>query len=87
MTNRIAVVTGATGGLGTAMCRALAAQGRKVVGTHLPGEESTAQTKDWQATLSEEGIDAAIYPLDVTDFEGCKRSLPLLNRIWAPSTF
>lgn len=72
MTNRIAVVTGAAGGLGTAMCKALADQGRKVVGTHLPGTEFTAQAEQWQADLREQGIDVAIYPLDVTDFAGCQ---------------
>ncbi|KPQ30488.1 MAG: acetoacetyl-CoA reductase [Marinobacter excellens HL-55] len=72
MTNRIAVVTGAAGGLGTAMCKALADQGRKVVGTHLPGTAFTAQAEQWQADLREQGIDVAIYPLDVTDFAGCQ---------------
>lgn len=72
MSNRIAVVTGATGGLGTAMCKALASQGRTVVGTHLPGEDFTAQAKQWQADLSNEGIEVVIYPLDVTDFEHCQ---------------
>ncbi|QBM18394.1 acetoacetyl-CoA reductase [Marinobacter sp. JH2] len=82
MTNRIAVITGANGGLGTAMSKALAAQGRKVVGTHLPGEE--AQANDWQANLREEGIDAAIYALDVTDFEGCKAFVAAVEQDLGP---
>lgn len=72
MTHRIAVVTGAAGGLGSAMCKALADQGCKVVGTHLPGAEFTAQAKQWQADLCEQGIDVAIYPVDVTDFVDCQ---------------
>ncbi|MBK1885718.1 MULTISPECIES: acetoacetyl-CoA reductase [Marinobacter] len=84
MTNRIAVVTGAAGGLGTAMCKALAAQGRKVVGTHLPGEEFTAKAKDWQASLREDGVDVAIYPLDVTDFEGCKAFVAAVEQDLGP---
>ncbi|MBZ0335609.1 acetoacetyl-CoA reductase [Marinobacter sp. AL4B] len=82
MTNRIAVITGANGGLGTAMSKALAAQGRKVVGTHLPGEE--AQANDWQANLREEGIDAAIYALDVTDFDGCKAFVAAVEQDLGP---
>ncbi|MBR9869894.1 MAG: acetoacetyl-CoA reductase [Gammaproteobacteria bacterium] len=82
MTNRIAVITGANGGLGTAMTKALAAQGRKVVGTHLPGEE--AQANDWQANLREEGIDAAIYALDVTDFDGCKAFVAAVEQDLGP---
>ncbi|MBJ6136116.1 acetoacetyl-CoA reductase [Marinobacter litoralis] len=82
MTNRIAVITGANGGLGTAMTKALAAQGRKVVGTHLPGEE--AQANDWQANLREEGIDVAIYALDVTDFDGCKAFVAAVEQDLGP---
>lgn len=84
MSNRIAVVTGATGGLGTAMCKALASQGRTVVGTHLPGEEFTAQAKQWQADLNKEGIEVAIYPLDVTDFEHCQSFVQAVEKEQGP---
>ncbi|TVT33380.1 acetoacetyl-CoA reductase [Marinobacter vinifirmus] len=84
MSNRIAVVTGATGGLGTAMCKALASQGRTVVGTHLPGEDFTAQAKQWQADLSNEGIEVVIYPLDVTDFEHCQSFVQAVEKEQGP---
>lgn len=72
MTNRIAVVTGATGGLGTSMCQALVDQGRKVIGTHLPNEQATAQAQDWQQTMKSQGYTVELYPLDVADYEGCQ---------------
>lgn len=72
MTNRIAVVTGATGGLGTAICKALVQQGRKVVASHLPGESFTSEARQWSDEMKKDGYDIAIYPLDVTDFEGCR---------------
>ena len=38
MTQRIALVTGAVGGLGTAICKSLAAAGVRVVGNFFPGD-------------------------------------------------
>lgn len=84
MNQRIAVVTGAVGGLGTAMCKALADQGRKVVGSHLPGDEFTAAARDWQAGLREEGYDVAIYPLDVTDFNSCQSFVESVEKEQGP---
>lgn len=69
MTKRVAVVTGAQGGLGESMCKALSDQGRKVVGSYLPTQESEAIA--WQAEMKTAGYDVAIYPLDVTDYDHC----------------
>ena len=69
MTQRVAVVTGAQGGLGESMCKAMADQDRRVVGSFLPGSEAEAQT--WQAQMKEAGYDVAIYPLDVADYDQC----------------
>ena len=69
MTQRVAVVTGAQGGLGESMCKAMCDQDRRVVGSYLPGAESEAQS--WQADMKAAGYDVAIYPLDVTDYDHC----------------
>ena len=69
-TRRVAVVTGGIGGLGTAMCRDLAAAGRQVVAAYYPAEEE--QAVHWRETQAGAGFDIAIYPLDVTDFESCQ---------------
>lgn len=71
MTRRIAVVTGARGGLGVSMCKALHDQGRQVVATYAPGLESKADAETWQHKMQESGYDVALYPLDVTDYDHC----------------
>ncbi|AZT82567.1 acetoacetyl-CoA reductase [Marinobacter sp. NP-4(2019)] len=72
MSTRVAVVTGAIGGLGSSMCKALISQGRAVIASHLPDTRSTEEGQKWQATMLEEGYETAIYPLDVTSFESCE---------------
>ena len=66
---RVAVVTGGIGGLGTAMCKALVAQGRTVVATYYPSQEELA--REWQDSRQAEGIAIHLYPVDVADFESC----------------
>lgn len=71
MTKRIAVVTGATGGLGVSMCKTLHDQGRQVVATYYPGEGCEEAAKTWQKQMQEEGYDLTIYPLNVADYDSC----------------
>lgn len=66
---RVAVVTGGIGGLGTAICKALVAQGRTVVATYYPAQEELA--REWQDSRQAEGFAIRIYPVDVADFESC----------------
>ncbi|MCG8519359.1 MAG: acetoacetyl-CoA reductase [Pseudomonadales bacterium] len=80
MSKRIAVVTGATGGLGTAMCKALVDQGRQVIASHLPGEADTQAAQAWQAEMNGAGYEVAILPLDVTDFEACSYFVATVER-------
>ena len=69
MTQRIAVVTGASGGLGETMCKAMIDQGHKVAGSYLPGTDADA--KNWQQSMLAAGYEVAIYPLDVTNYDNC----------------
>ena len=69
MSNRVALVTGGTGGLGTAICKALADAGVTVVGGTTRAEKGQA----WQASLKEEGYDVHFVAGDVTDFESCQK--------------
>ncbi|WP_293267900.1 acetoacetyl-CoA reductase [Neptunomonas sp.] len=73
MTQRIAIVTGANGGLGESMCKALVEQGRKVVGTFAPGHDAAAA--NWQEEMKQQGFDIIMKPVDVSDFNDCKRLL------------
>ncbi len=61
--SRIALVTGGTGGIGTAICRKLAAMGHSVA-TNYRNEE---KAKAWQAKLKAEGTEVTIVPGDVGD--------------------
>lgn len=69
MTQRIAVVTGANGGLGETMCKALADQGRKVIAVCFDKdvENSTA----WQAQMKQDGYDVSLVFADVSNYESC----------------
>lgn len=62
---RVALVTGATGGLGTAMCKKLHEDGYHVVGNYRTEEKAKA----WQEKLKAEGFDIELFYGDVADFE------------------
>ena len=64
MTSRVALVTGGTGGIGTAMVKRLARAGHRVA-TNYRNEE---KAREWQAALKADGIDCLIVPGDVADF-------------------
>lgn len=61
---KIAVVTGAAGAIGSAICRRLLEEGCLVVGTDLPGQR--LETLDKELSEGFEGY-FVTYPMDVTD--------------------
>ena len=63
MQSRVALVTGGTGGIGTAICKFLSQQGHRVATNYR--DEAKAQA--WQAQLKGEGIDVALVQGDVGD--------------------
>lgn len=68
MTQRIALVTGGMGGIGSAICRALADAGAKVVTTY----SRAGKEQEWLATQKAAGYDFAAYLCDVTDATACR---------------
>ncbi len=63
--DRIVLVTGATGGLGTAMCKELNKDGYRVAANYRNKEKAGA----WQKTMHDEGVEVQLFEGDVTDFE------------------
>ena len=61
---RVVLVTGATGGLGTAMCRKLHGDGYRVVGNFHTKEKADK----WGAAMKNDGCDVALFYGDVSDF-------------------
>jgi len=69
MTNKVALVTGAMGGLGTAICQAFAKEGCTVVANCLP---NFPQKDEWLAKQEELGFKFIAAEGDVSDYESCK---------------
>ena len=69
MTQKVALVTGAMGGLGTAICQSLAKDGMKVVANCLPG---FPEKDGWLAQQKELGFDFVAAEGDVSDYDSCK---------------
>ncbi len=62
MTSRVALVTGGTGGIGTAICKRLARAGHRVATNYRNEEKARA----WEQTMRAEGFDFTIVPGDVS---------------------
>ncbi|MEF8732222.1 MAG: acetoacetyl-CoA reductase [Candidatus Accumulibacter meliphilus] len=69
MTQRVALVTGAMGGLGTAICQELAKAGHKVVAAYHPEFD---KPDEWNKAMAEAGFNDFICVAgDVANFESC----------------
>ena len=65
-----AVVTGGIGGLGTDICKRLAADSNHIVSTYIPAEKEAADA--WKREREQEGITVELHECDVTDFDSCR---------------
>jgi acetoacetyl-CoA reductase len=77
---RVVLVTGATGGLGTAMCRKLYDDGYQVVANYRNEEKAV----EWQKKLHDEGYDIAIYYADVADYDSCGQMIAKIEKEIGP---
>lgn len=71
MSQTLALVTGGTGGLGTAMCRALSNAGHRVIANYFTGLGD--QATQWQSEQRTDGYEFIIAEGDVSDFDDCAR--------------
>ncbi len=69
MTNRVALVTGGNGGIGTEVCKYLAAIGYTVVSTCINADKENV--REWQESLQAEGYNVGWVECDVSNFEAC----------------
>lgn len=83
MTNsqRIAVVTGGTGGLGEAICRRLADDGLKVIALHSAGNSGVQQ---WLAAQQELGYNFDVGAVDVGNFAFCAQAVEAIRQKHGP---
>lgn len=80
MTKKVALVTGGTGGLGTAICRKLTDAGYRVVaGYNSGGKHEKAQA--WQAEQKKDGYEIDIAYGDVTDAQSCAQCVETVKEI------
>jgi NAD(P)-dependent dehydrogenase (short-subunit alcohol dehydrogenase family) len=85
MTQRVALVTGAMGGIGTAICQELAKAGHKVVAAYHPEFDKPAE---WTKAMSEAGFNDFICVAgDVSDYDSCVAWLPRPKPRRVRSTF
>lgn len=73
---RVALVTGGGGGIGTAICQRLAKDGFRVVTNY----RNLEKTQHWQEQMREQGYDFAIYPADVSDYKQCVDMVAAIER-------
>lgn len=69
MTDRLAIVTGGLGGLGTEFCRHLALRGHRVVAADLG--DNAERVEAWKNAIGESGKRCHFLALDVSDHAAC----------------
>lgn len=82
MTKRLALVTGGTGGIGTAVCRSLYLQGHDVVAGYHPSEQETAFV--WREARAGDGHDIGLVSADVSSFEDSARMVAEVEERFGP---
>jgi acetoacetyl-CoA reductase len=75
LNGKVALVTGGTGGIGTAICTTLAKAGCRVVATYVHEEHA----QEWKKQMADAGHDVAIVKCDVSSFDDCKAMGDKLN--------
>jgi acetoacetyl-CoA reductase len=80
MTSRVALVTGGTGGIGTAICQYLADQGHRVATNY----RDEAKALAWREKMLARGCDVAIFPGDVSDAASAEQMVHAVEAALGP---
>jgi len=80
MTSRVALVTGGTGGIGTAICKRLARAGHRVATNYRNEEKARA----WQSQMAAEGITVALAKGDVSSPQDAEAMVREVERQLGP---
>ncbi len=79
MSKKIALITGGIGGIGTAVCQRLAADGCQVVASYYPAEKEAAEA--WLEARKAEGMDVSLAPCDVASAEDSARMVEEIGQV------
>lgn len=82
MTKRVALVTGGNGGIGSAICRELAARGNLVVAGYFPPEKESAEA--WQQQMADQGVSIELAAMDVSSYEDSERAVTEVAEKFGP---
>jgi acetoacetyl-CoA reductase len=82
MSQRVAVVTGGIGGLGTEICKYLARSGRRVVAADLSAR--TERIEAFREEMAEFGDQVVYEPFNVADFESCATLIRNVEERYGP---
>jgi acetoacetyl-CoA reductase len=80
LTNKVALVTGGTGGIGNAICRQFADSGCRVA-TNYRNEE---KARKWAEECKRDGYDMRTYECDVSDFKQCEALVQQVEKDLGP---
>ncbi len=81
MANRVALVTGGTGGIGTEICKALANMGGRVAASWLAGVDDG---ETWQQNMQAAGYNFTIAEGNVADFEATAKLVKTVEEKLGP---
>jgi acetoacetyl-CoA reductase len=81
MAQKVALITGGMGGLGETISTKMSGAGYRVAVTFSP---SNRTADEWLARMSGNGYDFKGYPVDVSDFESCRRCVQQVAEEIAP---
>jgi acetoacetyl-CoA reductase len=81
MADRVAFVTGGMGGIGTAICKRLAANGNKVVANCVPGYD---KKEEWLGSMRAQGYAVHAAEGNVDEFDSCADMFYRISSIIGP---